>query len=741
MTRHLPNSVYDLIEHVELNKSGWWDAALSNVILATIWIYGKPVRSAEVGDLLVSSFSLKIPTDRITEGIERLKSQGDLDVGGDDHVVPSSHVMDQMDARLTAAQQNEDTVRDAFLKKAGNCCAPYSPEETWNLFNREFLLPLIDVVGARTIHLMGGDQASDADVAALTDKFVGHFEYAQQPALRSAIGGFLDPSDANVRRYVTEHLDASFLVKASGLTKDAIAGISKFGEKPPTFRLFLDTNFLFSLLNLHENPSNEASQSLGRTIQQVSSHLTVRMHVISPTMDEIKRTLRASLADLNGLRMSPALADAALEVGVSSITMRFARANSEAVQPISPQDYFEPYLSDLTPILKDKGITVYNEQMDGYRHRQDVIDDLHEIASVKGEHESERQRRYNSALHDSILWHFVHDRRPAVFESPLEAVFWVVTNDYKLINFDRRRRRALKSDTEVCIHPAELVQILRLWEPRSTDMEQALMGVLRLPFMFYGFDPGKEAASMRILKALSRFDHIGELKTEAIRDIVLSDAVRSKTGEATSEEEEIEIIRDALLAERNEIAEQRDAAVRQADQTEEALANERKAALERDAADRNERDQAICRIAELQAQLQDSQKEQRATDEQFKELEATLAGRDAQSRMHSGRSNFLRTRGLSVVLAAAIAACIGYGWIMIGETPPLIVSLGMFVACVLWGVFVFTSWIPDNNVTEWAPIRTLLSLKRRLMSVVALILLGIVTNAIWQELIQPRWFD
>ena len=741
MNQQLPTNIYDLIEYVELNKSGWWDAALSNVILAAIWIHGQPVRHVEVENLLFSAFNLKIPADRIAERIERLVSQSNLDVYDDDHVVPSSNVADQMEVRLKAAQQNEAAVHDAFLKKVGNCCAPHSPEDTWDLFHRKFLLPLIDVVGARTIQLMGGDHAGDADVAALTDTFVGHFEDAHRVVLRSAIGGFLDPGDAHVRRYVTEHLDASFLVKASGLSNDAIAGISKFGEKPPTFRLFLDTNFLFSLLNLHENPSNEASQILGKTIQKVSNHLTIRMYVIAPTIDEIKRTLRASQTDLQGIRMSQALADATLEVGVSGITMRFARANSEAVQPISAREYFDPYLNDLTPLLKNKGVDVYNEQTDGYKHRQDVIDDLDEMTIVEGEYEAQRQRRYNAALHDSILWHFVHDKRRAVFESPLEAVFWVVTNDYRLINFDKRRRRAMKSAAGVCIHPAELVQILRLWEPRSTDMEQALMSVLRLPFMFYEFDPSKEAASMRILKALSRFDHIDELKPEAIRDIVLSDAVRSKASEATSEGEEIELIRDALLAERKEVAEQRDAAIRRANQAEEALTEKRKAALDRTAADRKEREQADDRIPELQAELQDAREEQRATAEQVKALEITLNERDAQGRMLSNRNRFVWARGLGVVLAAAITAGLGYGWITIGETSPLIVSLSMFVVWVLCGVFAVTTRVHDTNVGKWAPIRTLLNLRRLAMWGIATLLLAIVANAIWQELIQPRWFN
>ena len=134
-----------------------------------------------------------------------------------------------------------------------------------------------------------------------------------------------------------------------------------------------------------------------------------------------------------------------------------------------------------------------------------MINDLHEMITIEDLPESEQQRRYNAALHDSILWHFVHDRRPAVFESPLEASLWVVTNDYRLINFDKKRRRAENSAAGVCIHPAELVQMLRLWEPRSTDMEQALMSGLRLPFMFMGTTrvgkPRRSTRSIRILKA------------------------------------------------------------------------------------------------------------------------------------------------------------------------------------------------------------------------------------------------
>ena len=275
-----------------------WDVALCNVLLAATWMQGTPVHRGQVRDLIVAAFNLEIPPDRIATHIDRLLGDGSLATLDNGQIVLSENVEEQMGRRLEAALQNEDTVRIAFAKHVEKCCAPYSPEEAWDLFTEKYFLPLINVLGVRVLQFMGGETAMDAEAVPLTDEFVKLFEVSHQAELRSAIGTFFDPDDANVRRYVTEHLDASFLVRASGLTTEAIGDIGKLGQKPPAFRLFLDTNFLFSLLDLHENPSNEATQMLGDMVHRVGQYLTIRMYVIHPTMDEIKRVLWGAQADL-----------------------------------------------------------------------------------------------------------------------------------------------------------------------------------------------------------------------------------------------------------------------------------------------------------------------------------------------------------------------------------------------------------------------------------------------------------
>ena len=748
MAERLPKSLLDLIEHIELNKSGWWDAALSNVLLAATWMQGTPVHPGQVRDLIVSAFNLEIPPDRIATHIDRLLRDGSLAILDNGHIVPTDSIAEQMERRLEAALQNEDKVRVIFDNHVGKCCAPYSPEEAWSLFTEKYFLPLIDVLGARTLQFMGGDTARDADAVSLTDEFVKLFDVPHRAELRSAIASFLDPNDMNVRRYVTEHLDASFLVRASGLTTKAIAGISKLGQRPPAFRLFLDTNFLFSLLDLHENPSNEETQMLGQMVHQVGEHFSIRMYVIQPTMDEIKRVLWAAQVDLSEMRMSPALADAALDVGLSGVAIRFARANRESVRPITAREYFDPYLNNLTPILKSKNVQVYNERTDRYRQRQDVIDDVHDMVASEGETEGERQRRYNAGLHDSILWHFVHDKRPAVFESPLEANFWVVTNDYRLINFDKRRRNDTNSSAGVCIHPTELVQILRLWEPRSTDIEQALMSTLRLPFMFYEFNSGQEAASMHVLKALSRFEHIEFLGPDAIRDIVLNDNVRSKIMSATSDEEQIEVIRDVLLAERQEIVAQRDEAIRQRILVEESLTNveetlirDHETAQNNDTLDTDKRAQEDRRIAELESELQDARAEARTRGEQVKELSAVQSQKDEHNRIRSVRIRTALTRGVAGgILSAAIAAGLGTAWVVLEETHLWIVSLSMLIVWIASWFLILTTRVQDTDVSTSATMLRLLNLRRQATLLLGPLCLAVLGNAIWEFLIRPIWF-
>ena len=644
----LSPGLHSVVEHVELNKSGWWDLALRNVVKAAAWIHGQPFRRAEVGSLLAAAFGLEVAPNRINPQTDALVSAGAFVSATGDYLRLSETASTEMSTRIEAAELNEAEVRSSFESAVATVCQPFSPSECWDIFNQEYMLPVIIALGARTAQLMGKEPEDDADLTGIIRSFLQRFDPTTRSVLRSVISDFLSPTEGKVRRYVMEHLDTYFLIQASGLNEKAIAEIKEFGQKPPTFKMFLDTNFLFSVLELHENPSNEAALLMIDTLKKVGQHLSINLFVLPSTVDEMKHVLIAAQNDLRGLRLTPSLAIVANEVGLSGIALRFARANLEAGESVSATDYFSPYLKNLNSVLRGKGITVYNTKIDTLAARQDVIDDLHELSGDQGESERERQRLYNAALHDSILWHFVDDLRPGSLESPLEAIYWVVTNDYHLLGFDRQRRRDRRTPVGVCMHPSEMVPILQLWEPRTIELEQAMMSGVRLPFMFYDFDAGSEPASLRILNTLSRFENIGDLEPATIKDIVLSDAVRSRMASNAAPDEDAGVIREALIDEYTVLSARMGEVLDKATALQDELRDVRAAAASAQAAAApiGELDASNKRTAELEAELREANERNVAIARQLKSIQELQKTAVSGQRQRSSRVRAALSFGL-----------------------------------------------------------------------------------------------
>ena len=221
------------------------------------------------------------------------------------------------------------------------------------------------------------------------------------------------------------------------------------------------------------------------------------------------------------------------------------------------------------------------------------------------------------------------------------------------------------------------------------------MSGLRLPFMFYEFDLGRESASLRILKILSRFEHISDLGPEAIRDIVLNDAVRSKIAEVSDEEEAFVVIRDALLAEHKNVADQRDAAIHKAESAEEMLANERQVGRERDTVNRSELERAEALISELEIELRNTHNANRDVSERLQALEAkqdTKADRDQE---RSARARAVVTRGMGAGVCTAVATSVlGYAWYI--TTKPSFVD-PVYPTCRLVSGLVHSSYDPSSG--------------------------------------------
>jgi hypothetical protein len=385
---------------------------------------------------------------------------------------------------------------------------------------------------------------------ARIDGFVASFPEPEHGPLNAALQGFLHPTDSATRAFVLRSLNAYFFLEATNLSGDVIAALARASRANPTFELFVDTNFLLYLVGLRDDAYNAVPPLLD-LIRRLERFVRVRLNVLPTTIDEAKRVISATQASLSGVRATKTLVDAAKRAGLDSIAEKFL--NEAKDTRATAQTYFGPYLRDLIEIIRARGAEFFNTRMEQFKTDQRVIDDLLAQQSYEQQHYGEKAKGYEQLEHDVTLWHFVQRRRPARIESPLEAGAWVLTLDYRFINFDADKSKRSNSHIPVCIHPATLIQLLQFWSPRTKEFEDAVFGSMGVPF-FQNFGVESERITIRILDILGRFEHVDQLPADAATRILMNDALRQRLTPDLPEEEQTTLVKTALCKELQDAA-------------------------------------------------------------------------------------------------------------------------------------------------------------------------------------------
>lgn len=414
---------------------------------------------------------------------------------------------------------------------------------------------------------------------------------------------------------------------------------------------------MFSLLELHENPSNAAARELLDLISQLKSNPKVKLFIVPRTIDEAKSSIASAKQRLSGIPTGGNFTQAALSVGLSGMAERFLSERLRRGGKLTAEDWFDPYLTDFVAIARGKGVELFNESLDSYATRQDVVDDILYVQDIEKRRDESRRKSYQVVAHDMILWHFVNDKRPAYIESPIDTRDWILTVDYRLIGFDQYKQKKSGSKIPLCPHPTSLVQLLQFWLPRTKEFEEAMLGSLRLPFLFQEFDVEAERTSIRILKGLGRFEGRDDISVETITSVMLNDGLRARLHSENAEngDTEIALIRDALLEE------MKARAAAEADKAQQLqdVVNQKEAALsELDARERSKDEEVkrlSTRVAEEESRAKAADERLTAQCVEVTQLKASL------ERIEEGKKQFfalVRYLGLLavVILVAGVAA-------------------------------------------------------------------------------------
>jgi hypothetical protein len=383
----------------------------------------------------------------------------------------------------------------------------------------------------------------------------------------------------------------------------------------------------------------------------------VRFYVTAPTLEEAKRVIAWHARYLKGIRVTPNLLPAVQEARLTGLVRRFFEAC--AGNPSMDSDsFFGPYISGLLTIARAKGIELFNEDLAPYGDRQEVVDTIAQQLSFEEWRYREDAKSYEAVRHDIVLWYFVKSKRPTYVESAVEAGYWIVTVDHRVLAFDRHQMSG--GGIAVCMHPAALTQMLELWVPRGEKVDEAILASLRIPLFFYSFDPAAEEITVRILRTLSRFENVGDIPVETVAQLVLDESLRERMRATKEAEEEIELVREALVDEQKRLE-------RELAETKQRLSEKEKEAEQHQAAlrdlrseierERLERELAKQRLEDMLHVVQDLEKRLNAAEEEKRRRE------EAIRRAAAGR--FVRLwvwSSLGALLSLVSAPWLVFGW-------------------------------------------------------------------------------
>ena len=278
----LPREVSALVHHVELNRAGWSDKTLNRLVLATVWLAGENLDETQICRNMQDTFSLTVGKEKLASAIKSLKAEDSLiEVSSGVYRIPDK-ARRGLDQEINEAEEAETKARAHFHFLVAQSCPDLDASNVWNAFEHKFLIPMMRDIGANTYRLIAGEEQIVDEKHV--EKILTEFSQEHRSALKAVVANFLDPKKKEVRDYITRTLHAYFCVEASGVSKAVLEKLKTATAEPHRFRLFVDTNFLFSLLGLHDNPSNAPANELNDLLATLRSNPQVDLYMMPRTI-------------------------------------------------------------------------------------------------------------------------------------------------------------------------------------------------------------------------------------------------------------------------------------------------------------------------------------------------------------------------------------------------------------------------------------------------------------------------
>jgi len=529
---------YSLLEYLELNKSGWWDKAIQQIILSVFWLNDGAKFTFEE---LVEHINIKYPFDIPSHIIRKnLKSLDPYVYLKSNLYIISENKMLKLDKLAEETKEIESSTKEYFINLLTESNIELDTESIWGDFCANLILPYITKTGSQFLYILKSD---DFEVnSELFLKFIKKYPSPIQIKLLEVIKKFFNSSIPFVRSFLVRRLNYALTVSACRLPQAAVDTLINQTRGKPKFSIILDTNTIFSLLEWHKNASNEATISLFNLIKIVKQKIKIKFHYTHYTFDEAINKLERVKDKLCHLSTSEHYDNYYRGRGLDGLCYKYLEECKKGKIRFNPQVDFNKRILNLADILNGFEITPLTDRYHELMKKEEVG-----VEFEKRKTEAE-DIHPNVLLHDVLLWFEVKDLRNQ-YSSISDAKYWILTISKPFLKQDIYYKEHYNTLLGHCLSPTSFFKLLHFYLERTDEIEKSLLDGLSIPILYAEYSEKEEQINVAVIEGLSKYDNFNNLPQQVFDSLVANDTLNESIIHTKTEEGKEELINSSLIDE------------------------------------------------------------------------------------------------------------------------------------------------------------------------------------------------
>lgn len=485
-----------------------------------------------IQETIETLYGLNIPESQIETALGELERNGVIVRPGNTNYRLSPEALSQLRNAVTEANELESRVKAAWLQQLETSHPDLPGESAWKVL-RKYLMVTFRRHGIQAAALVdpavetpNEHEGSLRSILADAIKQNGLIDDDLRSNAEDAVSGFMASlgTDSDRVKYIAQLADGAF----NFFTLEVPADLStQLRQQLRELVLFLDTNFLFGILDLHFNTQVQVSHDLIRAIREHKLPFKLRFH--EATHKEMVSTISHYGSVLRSRPWTRSLSRAASNSGnLSGIEQKFHERNAEGL--IDVDEFLRPY-EHFDNLFEEKGIKIYRPNADRPDAQNELYHDYRKFLDAN----RREDKSYETVMHDAKVLEEARVLRTKA-NSSLEAGALLISCDYFLYRYDWESSRKAKSRACVLL-PNMFWQVLRPFIPADQDFEKAFAETFALP-EFRAIGSGGARACSKMLRILATYKEVPEQTAfNLLANDLLLDRLRTENDDAKFEEQ------------------------------------------------------------------------------------------------------------------------------------------------------------------------------------------------------------